>query len=82
MDEELMRKYQDTISLLQFRKPNYSFHGQFINDFDGKTAFKLTYYKTFNGSEETSYYTKVFKYMNTSEKALRFFIKAAQNRVF
>ena len=82
MNEELMRKYQDTISLLQFRNPNYSFHGEFIKDFDGKIAFKLTYYKTFNDSEETSYSTKVFKYMDTSEKALRYFIKAAQNRVF
>ncbi len=85
MNEELIRKYQETISLLQYRNPKNSYHGEFVSNSDGKSAFKLTFYKTFDDSSpwsSTSFGSKTFKYMNSNEEALKYFIKAAQNRVF
>ena len=36
MNEELMKCYQETITLLQFRNPGYTFHGEFRNSDDGR----------------------------------------------
>ncbi len=86
MNEEILRKYQETISLLQFRNPKYSFHGEFVSGENGKIAFKLLYYKNFDSEDgswaASTYNTKTFKYMNSSEDAIKYFIKVAQNRVF
>ena len=81
MNEELIRKYQEIISLLQYRNPKCSFNGEFVMGDNGKIAFKLIY---FNPNEENwgGYGSKTFKYMKTNEDALRYFIKSAQNRVF
>lgn len=85
MNEDLIRQYQETISLLHYRKPNYSYHGEFVSDELGKTAFKLIYYKRDEGLpwvDANEIKTKIFKYTDNSENALRYFIKTAQNRVF
>ena len=81
MNEELMKKYQDTITLLQYRLPGYSFYGEFVPS--GETvSFKLLCYKFYDGNEQGDFKTKVFKPMKNNEQALWYFIKTAQNRVF
>ena len=83
MNEEVLKKYQDTITLLQYRLPGYSFHGEFINLDEGKVSFKLVYYKAPGDNEWVGgLKTKVFKPMKDNEQALWYFIKTAQNRVF
>lgn len=85
MDEELMKCYQETITLLQFRNPGYTFHGEFRGSEDGKTAFRLFYYKELDSNGEWSARTqgeKIYKYMPTAEKALWYFVKTSKNRVF
>ena len=86
MEEELIRKYQEAISLLQYRNPKYSYHGEFVSDWSGRSAFKLTYYTRLDSQDSpwsaTSFNSKTFKYMKTNEAALRYFIKMVQNRVF
>ena len=86
MDEELIRKYQEAISLLQYRNPKYSYHGEFVSDWSGRSAFKLTYYKRLDSTDSpwsaTTFNTKIFKYMKSNEDALKYFIKSVQNRVF
>jgi hypothetical protein len=86
MDEELIRKYQEAISLLQYRNPKYSYHGEFVSDFSGRSALKLTYYTRLESTDSpwsaTTFNSKTFKYMKSNEEALKYFIKAVQNRVF
>lgn len=79
MKYDLMKKYQDVISLLFSRNPKNFYYGSFVNDSNGKTAFKLSYYPL-DGEYELS--NKTFKYMDTKEDALSYFVKTAQNRVF
>ena len=49
MSEELVRKYQETITLLQFKMPGYTFTGDFVNSDDGKVAYRLSFFKGFDG---------------------------------
>lgn len=79
MDEDILKKYQETITLLQFRHPGYTFHGEFIHDSNGNVAFKLTYLNTLemDGNRHI-----IFEYMDSPTKALKYFIYASQNRVF
>jgi hypothetical protein len=81
MNEELIRKYQETITLLQFRMPGYTFYGDFVNSYDGKIAYRLTFFKESDGNGADTK-RKIFKYMENSEKALWYFVKIAQNRFF
>ncbi len=81
MSEELIRKYQETITLLQFRMPGYTFYGDFVNSDDGKIAYRLSFFKEFDGNN-TNIKRKIFKYMENSDKALWYFVKIAQNRFF
>jgi hypothetical protein len=82
MNEELMKKYQDTITLLQYRLPGYSFNGEFV-PLGETVSFKLVYYKFLSENDwGEGLKTKTFKPMKNSEQALRYFIKTAQNRVF
>lgn len=78
MSEELVRKYQETIALLQFKMPGYTFTGDFVNSDDGKVAYRLSFFKGFDGVIKR----KTFKYLQNSEKALWYFVKIAQNRFF
>lgn len=83
MDEEIIKKYRDTITLLQYRLPDYSFHGEFV-PLGETVSFKLVYYKSPSENDWSSggFKTKVFKPMKNNEQALLYFIKTAQNRVF
>lgn len=84
MDEELIKKYQEAISLLQYRKPNNRYHGEFTLNENNKTAFKLTYYTCSYDDllPWSNVKTKTFKYFDSRENALKYFIKTAQNRDF
>jgi hypothetical protein len=84
MNEELIKKYQEAISLLHYRKPNNRYLGEFTLNEDNKTAFKLTRYTCSNDDLFTlpKIKTKTFKYFDSKEDALKYFIKMAQNRVF
>ena len=75
--EEILKRYQETISLLYYRNPKFSYHGDFITNEDGKVAFRLKYYDIFGLG-----YKKIFKYVDTKEKAVEYFIYMAQNRFF
>ena len=77
MDKELMEKYQQAISLLQFRNPGCSFSGSFHPADGDKVLFTLYIVKT----DEWKSGKKAFKPMDTKENALRYFIKASQNLV-
>ena len=79
MNEELIRKYNETISLLQVRKPGYNFYGQFVESEDGKVAYRLCSFKI-GEREDTKY--KTFKFLSSRNKALLYFIKVAQNGIF
>ena len=86
VSEDVMKKYRDTITLLQYREPGVSFHAEFVREFGNKVALKLTCLKNFNSDEGnwagTSYSSKTFKYADTEDKAIMHFVKASQNRVF
>lgn len=77
MNEELIKKYQETITLLQYRLPGYSFYGSFRGEDGGKYSFELTII-----GKGGNFNKKVFKPMETEALALRYFINTAQNRVF
>ena len=79
MDEELLRRYQEAITLLQFRHPGKSFSGDFSYGFDGKVALKLLMYNSHDFSDMK---TIIFKYKESKGKAIMSFIKEVQNRVF
>jgi len=77
--EEILKKYQETISLLYYRNPRFSYHGDFITNENGKIAFRLIYYDII----DSGYYkSEIFKYVDTKEKAVEYFIYMAQNRFF
>ena len=79
MGKELIRKYNETISLLQAKKPGYIFYGKFVDSEDGKVAYRLCSFKS-GESEDTKY--KTFKFLSSKNKALLYFIKVAQNGIF
>ena len=71
---------------MQYRKPEMSYHAALIRDFDNKVALKLTCLRSL-GSDYgawagTSYFTKIFKYADTEDRAIMNFVKSSQNRVF
>ena len=86
ISEDVMRKYRDAIALLQYRKPEMSYHAELIRDFDNKVALKLTCLRHLDSDygawTGTSYFTKTFKYADTEDKAVMHFVKVSQNRVF
>jgi len=76
MEEDIIRKYQETLALLQFRSPSTTFYGNFDIDDDGRYAFVLTVIKKGSASK------KKYKYMKNANEALRYFIRVSQNRFF
>ena len=73
MDDELIKRYQEAISLLTLRNGNLGFYGDYYYNDDSSVSYVLHY--IYDGKLKKM----KFKSMKNTEDAVKYFIHCAQN---